>query len=191
MTKDSYYTKDELENIGFKNIGCDVLISRKSSIYSPERISIGNHVRIDDFCFLSGNIELGNYIHISAGVYIIGGEAGVIIKNYASVSSQCSIYAATDDYSGQYMSNPTLPREYRHVVNDQVILGEHVIIGTHSVILPGIEIGRGAAVGAMSILRSDVKPFIIIAGNPARKVGERSRDVLKLQSRLEQEAGPR
>lgn len=48
-----FYTREELERIGFKSIGENVLISDKTSIYSPQNISIGNNVRIDDYCVLS------------------------------------------------------------------------------------------------------------------------------------------
>lgn len=68
----NFYNKEELENIGFKSIGEDVLISKKASIYSPEKIRIGNHVRIDDFVVLSGDITIGNYVHISAYVALYG-----------------------------------------------------------------------------------------------------------------------
>ena len=50
----TFYSKEELENIGFAEIGHNVLVSKKASIYKPELIEIGNNVRIDDFCILSG-----------------------------------------------------------------------------------------------------------------------------------------
>lgn len=68
----NFYNKEELKQIGFKSIGEDVLISKKASIYSPKSIIIGDHVRIDDFTILSGNITIGNYVHISAFVSLYG-----------------------------------------------------------------------------------------------------------------------
>ncbi|MDR2409353.1 MAG: acyltransferase, partial [Bacteroidales bacterium] len=52
----SFFSKEELKDIGFKSVGDNVLISRKASFYSVSNISIGSNVRIDDFCILSGNI---------------------------------------------------------------------------------------------------------------------------------------
>jgi len=63
----SYYSKIELSQIGFKSLGDNVLISKKTSFYGISRICIGNNVRIDDFCVLSagiGGIFIGNYVHI-------------------------------------------------------------------------------------------------------------------------------
>ena len=45
----SFYSESELKRLGFKSVGKNVLLSRKSSIYLPEKITIGNNVRIDDF----------------------------------------------------------------------------------------------------------------------------------------------
>ena len=45
---DSFYSRSELEHIGFATIGKNVLLSRKASIYSPAMISIGDNVRIED-----------------------------------------------------------------------------------------------------------------------------------------------
>ena len=72
----SFYTDSELKEIGFKSVGSNILLSRKASIYSPEKISIGNNVRIDDFCILSGNITIGNYCRIAA--YCARGYSNVV-----------------------------------------------------------------------------------------------------------------
>ena len=60
----SFYSEEELQQMGFAHVGHDVMISRKASIYGASNIWIGNHVRVDDFCVLSGKITFGNYIHV-------------------------------------------------------------------------------------------------------------------------------
>ena len=62
----SFYTQNELENLGFKKLGKSVLISRNAVFYGIGKITIGDFVRIDDFCILSGDIILGSHIHIAA-----------------------------------------------------------------------------------------------------------------------------
>ena len=101
----SFYTVEELGKIGFKKLGKNVLISKKSSIYTPENISIGDNVRIDDFTILSGTIEIGNYVHISAFVALYG-KNGIKIGNYCGCSPRTTIFSATDDFSGDYMISP-------------------------------------------------------------------------------------
>ena len=62
----SFYTNDELLDLGFQCVGSHVLISRKASLYGTKGMQIGDNVRIDDFCILSGEITLGSNIHIGA-----------------------------------------------------------------------------------------------------------------------------
>jgi len=58
-----------------------------------------------------------------------------------------------------------------------VTIGSRVWIGYRAVILPGVKIGDGAVVGAGAVVTKDVEAFAIVAGNPARKIGERNRDL--------------
>ena len=69
----SFYSPEELKSLGLKEYGENVLISRKCSSYGAENIRLGSHVRIDDFCVLSGKVELGNYVHIAASCLLYGG----------------------------------------------------------------------------------------------------------------------
>lgn len=55
-----------------------------------------------------------------------------------------------------------------------VVIGDRVWIGYRAIILPGVKIGEGAVVGAGSVVTKDVDPYAIVAGNPARKIGERT-----------------
>lgn len=174
----------ELKKIGFKNVGANVAISNKASFYGAERISIGNNVRIDDFCVLSagkGGIEIGNHVHIAVYSSLIG--AGKIkLSDFANISSRVSIYSSTDDYSGASMTNPTIPSAFTNVRHADVVLEKHVIVGCGSVILPGTHISQGVAIGALSLIKEDCEEFFIYAGNPVRKIKPRSRNLLSMES---------
>jgi galactoside O-acetyltransferase len=162
-----------------------VLISRKASIYSPEKIEIGDNVRIDDFCILSGSIVLGRYVHIAAYCGLFAGEK-ITLENYAGLSSRVSIYASSDDFLGNGMTNPTVPSEFRHVHNAPVLLQEHVIVGAGCVILPGVTVGTGASIGALSLVNRDCRPWTLYSGVPAHPLKERRPDViLRYQAELE------
>ena len=177
----SYYTPQELERIGFEKYGSDVLISRKCSIYSADKIELGDHVRIDDFAILSGGIKLGNYIHISAYTGLFAGEAGIEISDFATISSRVMIYAVNDDYSGETMTNPMIPDQYRGVVEKKVVIGKHVIIGSGSLVLPGVRIGEGAALGAMSMAKNNLTEWKMYAGIPCQYIKDRKRDLQRLE----------
>ena len=183
--RDSFFSENELRKVGFSNIGTNVFLSRKASIFSPEKIEIGNNVRIDDFCILSGKIKIDSYVHIAAYSALFGGKAGIIIRDYANVSSRVCIYALSDDYSGKTMTNPMVPEKYKNVIHDSVMINKHVIIGSGSTVLPGVTLSEGTAVGAMSLVNRSTEEWCIYAGIPARKIKERSKDLLCFESLFE------
>ena len=176
----SFYDVNELLKIGFESVGDDVQISRKASIYDSSKMSLGNHVRIDDFCILSGKIKIGDYVHISSHTSIFAGDAGVEIGSFSGLSSRCAVYAISDDYSGQFLSNATVPLNYRNVKSDKVIIGDNVIVGTGSTILPGVCIENGIAIGCMSLVNKTLKERGVYYGIPVRKMNERSDNCEKL-----------
>ena len=177
----SFYSSEELLKIGFKSFGHHVLISRKASIYGADNITIGNNVRIDDFCIVSGKICLGNNIHLAAYSALYGGEAGIQIDDFANISSRVCVYAVSDDYSGYTMTNPTIPEKYKHIQNEPVYIGKHVIIGSGCTILPGVNLAEGTALGAMSLCKVSTEAWKIYAGIPAKFIKNRRKDLLDLE----------
>lgn len=182
----SSLSKEELDKIGFKSLGENVLISKMASIYLPELISIGNNVRIDDFVFLSGDITFGNNIHIAPFCTLIGGAGGggIVMKNYSGLSAHVTVYSISDDYSGEFMTNPTIPLNYRNVQKGRVVIQEYVLVGATSVILPGVEIGEGTAVGAMSMVEKSLPEWKICRGIPARALKDRSKKLKELEQQF-------
>ena len=177
----SFYSVEELAALGLKSIGENVLLSRKVSIYGAENIQIGNNVRIDDFCILSGRITIGDNIHIAAYSALYGGDAGIFVCDFANVSSRVCIYALSDDYSGETMTNPMIPEKYKNLTQEKVYIGRHVIIGSGCTILPGVSLKEGTAIGSMSLVKESTEPWKIYGGIPARFLKDRSMELLKLE----------
>lgn len=181
---DSFYDSAELKLLGFKKYGNNVKISRKCSVYGAENIVLGDNVRIDDFCILSGKIELGNYIHIAAYSAIYGGDKGVYIKDFSNISSMVSIYSISDDYSGMSMTNPMIPDDLKNVDSRAVYIDKHVIVGSHSIILPGTTLKEGSAFGAFSLINHDSEEWTINTGIPFVKLRDRNKHILDLEKVL-------
>lgn len=182
----AFISRSVLDNMGFAHLGKNVLISDKASIYNCEKISIGNNVRIDDFCVLSAGvdgIELGNYIHIAVYTSLIG-AGKITLCDFNNISSRVAIYSSSDDYSGISMSNSMVPDEYKAVVHKAVFCGKHVIVGSGSIILPGVTLEDGVAVGALSLVTKKCEAFGIYAGNPIRRIKARKKDLLQLEKKL-------
>lgn len=166
--------------MGFASVGRNVRISDRASFYGASRISLGDDVRIDDFCVLSageGGIAIGRNVHVAVYSCLIG--AGRIeVCDFANISSRVSIYSSNDDYSGEWMTNPTVPSEYTNVSHAPVVVGSHAIVGSGCVVLPGVTIGDGAAIGSLSMVRGDCEPFTVYGGVPAKRIKERNRALL-------------
>lgn len=179
--KTSFYSTEELLTIGLKKYGKNVLISRNAQIYNPEKIIVGDNVRVDDYCILSGKMKLGNYIHISAYTGVFAGNIGVEIEDFVTISSRCMLYAISDDYSGEYLTNPMIDEKYRGVNEKKIIIKKHSIVGTGSTILPGVIIKTGVAVGSMSLVKEDLEAWGIYAGVPCKYIGARKKELLELE----------
>ena len=187
-TSNSFFTNEELLDIGFKKIGMNVLISRKTSIYSAENISIGDNVRIDDFTILSasgGSIDIKNHIHIAAFCNLIG-KGGIVMDDYSGLSSRVSLYSATDDFSGNYLIGPIMEESCINVITGRIMLGKYCQVGTNSSIFPNVVLGEGALLGAQSFTKSNIKPWEIHAGSPARFLKKRKPGLLRLVPIMEQ-----
>lgn len=175
--------RQAVARLGFASVGTNVVISDRASFHNCGGISLGNDVRIDDFCVLSagaGGITIGSYVHIAVYSSLIG-AGKITLSDFCNLSSRVSIYSSSDDYSGAAMTNPMVPSQYKKVKNADVFLGRHVIVGAGTVILPGVTLEQGAAIGALSLVVKDCKPFAVYAGIPAKFVRDRKRDLLELE----------
>jgi galactoside O-acetyltransferase len=170
------YSKEELRSLGIV-AGENVAVHRTVEFFNPKAIVLGDNVRIDCFCFISARekVVLGDNVHIASGANISGSE-GVEMGNFSGLSNRVSLFTASDDYIEGYLTNPTVPEEFKKVKRGKVFLGEHVIVGCGSIIMPGVTLARGVSIGALSFVNRNLPEYSIAAGNPARIVGARSKE---------------
>jgi len=194
MSSTSFLTRDEIEGMGFRSVGRSVSVSRRASFYGCGSMSIGNHSRIDDFTVLScsgeGSIVIGDYVHISTHCLVIA-PAIVRFEDFSGISSGCRIFAGSDDYGGDFLTNPCIPAKYRKHTAAPVILGRHAVVGTGSTILYGVTLGECSAVGALSLVLKDIPSGQIHAGVPARYIRDRSLKLLEVERAFLEEEGGR
>ena len=178
--------REAIEKMGFAEIGSNVLISEKATFYNCNKIKLGDNCRIDDFCVVAageGGVNIGRFVHIAVGSTLIG-TGNITLSDFSGLSSRVAIYSSSDDYSGAFMTNPTVPQQFTNVKHADVYLGKHVIVGSGSVILPGVRLEEGVAIGALSLVTKNCKAFGIYAGNPAKFIKERKKDLLTLEQQL-------
>lgn len=178
----AYLTEFELENMGFKFLGKNVKISDKASVYNTDQISIGDNSRIDDFCVVSGNVTIGKYCHITPMCLLAGGIKGIEIGDFCTLAYGVKMFSQSDDYSGESMVNSLVPKEYKKEVFAKVLLKRQTIIGSGSIVLPGVTLEEGCSIGAMSLVNKSTQPWGIYFGIPAKRIRERKKDLLELES---------
>lgn len=177
----AFLSRKQLEAMGFGSLGRDVLVSDKASIHDAGKIAIGDFSRIDDFCVLSGRICFGRNVHVAVLCNLAGGEKGILMEDFSGLAYGCHVFTQTDDYSGCSLTNPTVPDRFKREIKAAVTIGRHSIVGTNSLIFPGVVLGEGTAVGAQTMVTRSTQAWSIYVGRPAKRLKARSRDILLLE----------
>lgn len=120
----------------------------RAEFYAPEHIKIGDNCTIGDSCFLDG-------------------RSGLWIGDCVNLGSHVRIYTREHDVQSPTFAETGAP----------VRLGNYCWVASHAVVLPGVTVGEGAVVAAGAVVTKDVPAYSIVAGVPARKVGERTREL--------------
>jgi len=132
-------------------IGHGSTIHMMARIYDPRYIAIGDDTLIGEKATLDGRRQLPN----SKGALTIG--------SHVDIASEVMIWTSQHDIRSDDMK----------AIEEPVVIKDYVFIGPRSIILPGVTIGKGAVIAAGSIITKDVSPMSIMAGVPAKKIGER------------------
>lgn len=138
-------------HLAMKKFDMSSTVYRNVDIRSPYRISIGQHTNINKKCVLDG-------------------RGGLRIGDNVDMAQEVYIWTEQHDYnSPSYKS-----------VNKSVVIEDYVWIASRATILPGVKVGRGAVVACGAVVTKDVPPLAIVAGVPAKTIGQR-KDVMDYQ----------
>ncbi len=177
-----FLARGTLEALGFLFLGENVLVHHTAVMVDCEKISLGVNTRIDPYVVISvrGGLIAGRNVHIGAHCCLTG-AASIELADFCGLSQGVRIFSSSDDYSGDSLTNPTVPDVFKSNKSLPVRLGRHSIVGANSIILPGSDIGDGVAVGALSLVNRNLDAWSIYAGAPARLVRKRNRRALELE----------
>lgn len=182
----SYYSKWQLKLFGFHSVGNNVRIEKSAKIINPQNLTVGDNVIIDQFTTIvcgAPGVTIGSYVHIAGHCHLAGG-GGIDISDFAGLSHGVKLYSVSDDYSGGSLTNPTIPKAYKTTQLAPVSVGRHAILGANAVVLPGAKIAEGCAVGANALIKQDTDPWGVYFGQPARRMNERSKELLKAEAHV-------
>ncbi len=188
----AWYSDDELRGLGLR-FGTKVRVDRSALLFGAEHIAIASNVRIDAYSIITAEqpVRIGNFVHVGAGAMIFG-KAGVVLEDFVGVSPRACIFSTADDYVEGYLANPTVPEEFTNVKALPVVMKKHSLLGCGSVLLPGVTVGEGAAIGALSLVLRNVRAFAVVCGSPPRRIATRNEIRLReLEAKLrEQQPSP-
>ncbi len=131
------------------------------------RIAIGKDSSVHMGCFFTGrNITIGHDTVINRNTYL-DGRGGLSIGSNVAISP--GSYLLSLDHDPQSSAFAT--------VAGRVTIEDYVWIGSRAMILPGIRLGAGSVVGASAVVTKDVPEYAIVAGVPAKVIGQRARNL--------------
>lgn len=145
----SHHLRRFFYRLGGMEIGSGSSIHMGMRVYDSSHIVVGKDTIIGEGAVLDGRAELhiGNHVDIASEVMIYNSEHNIHAEDFAGKDG---------------------------VVKEKVVIEDYVFIGPRAIILPGVTVGKGAVIGAGAVVTKDVKPFSIVAGVPAKEIGERS-----------------
>jgi acetyltransferase-like isoleucine patch superfamily enzyme len=165
----------DLRTLKYLGVGC--IIGKTVRIRHPQDCIIGDGTIIDDFAYISARIEIGKFCHLSSHLSISGGqERCFVLGDYSTLSNHCSVHCASSDYTAVSLDLPSVPMDEKFggTVGD-VVIGQHVVVGAHSCILPGVRLPDGSAFGAYSLIKpGDYRALGLYAGIPVTFRGLRA-----------------
>jgi dTDP-4-amino-4,6-dideoxy-D-glucose acyltransferase len=164
--------------ITFKKQGEDVAIADFVVIKRPELVTIGNHVAIDSFFYCTTQLEIGDYVHISPHVGVIGGKNAMLkIGNFCFVSLGARLVCASEEFFGEGLIGPIIPAKYHDkIINAPIVFEDHAGVGANVTVLPGVTLGEGSVIGANSLVTRSTEPWTIYKGSPAKPYKARPKD---------------
>lgn len=126
------------------------------------KIGRGSTIHMGVRFFAPRGIEIGEDTIIGFRSFL-DGRAKLTIGDHVDIASEVMIYNSEHDVDSD---------DFR-AIEAPVTIADYVFIGPRSIILPGVTIGKGAVVGAGAVVTRDVPAFAVVAGVPARLIGER------------------
>lgn len=165
------YGTGRFDRSEFARLGRDVVIEDGVLVFNPSRISIGSNVYIGHYAILRGyaknDMKIGDDTWIGQFCYI-NSAGGVEIGSKVGIGPCVKIMSSRHGEEGRDVPVLLCDLEF-----SSVRIEDESDIGIGSIILPGVTVGRGAIVGAGAVVTKDVDAYSVVAGVPARKIGER------------------
>jgi acetyltransferase-like isoleucine patch superfamily enzyme len=148
------------------------LISWSAQVQFSKKITFGRRCVVKPFAVIQssgGTVSFGLECAISSFDHFSTGEGDIIVGDYVRFAPNCTIVGGTKQVSDR----SKLIVDQCEIQPNGIIIGNDVLVGAGSVILPASKISRGVVVGAGSIVNGEIPEYAIVAGSPAKIIGYR------------------
>lgn len=157
------------------------IVSPNIRVRHPEFFVVGEGSIIDDFCYFSTRVTVGNYSHIASGCSVAGGEERLfVLGDFSSLSSGVKIWCTSDNFTKDLVTiiPPDFPPVKENLISGDVVLERLTAVGANSVVMPGNHIPEGTIIGALSLVPTefDFSPWTVYAGIPIKPIKSRDRE---------------
>lgn len=126
-------------------------------------------------CFRMTNVSIGSGTVLNIGLVLVDEYSGLVsIGSRVAVAQGVSMVASSNPNNSRLADIPYV--QQRLIKTAPIHIDDDAWIGAHAVILPGVQVGRHAVVGAGAVVVRNVAPFTVVAGVPAREVRVLSAD---------------
>jgi len=125
---------------------------------------------------------MGNNVFVAVHSSLTASIDEISLHDFATLAFNCHVFSGSDDYSGLSMVNPTIPSKFKKPWTAPIEIQRHAILGASTIVFPGCVIAEGSAVGAGSVVTKSTEPWGIYIGAPARRVKNRSMELLELEA---------
>src|SRR6202042_799846 len=111
-------------------------------------------------------ITIGDYSLVGHKT-VLDGRKGLIIGSNVNISEEVMLWTMQHNYNDEFFAGE----------GGQIVIEDYAWISVRAIILPGVHIGKGAVVAAGAVVTKDVEEYTIVGGIPAKKIGERSKEL--------------
>ncbi len=160
--------------------GSDVIIHKNAEITRPELCVLGNHIAIDYGFYCTTELIVGDYVHISPHVAVIGGKRTALrVQDFCFISTGAKLICGSETFEGNGLIGPVIPDEFKeNQILLPITLKRFSGVCANTTVMPGITMAEGSILGANSFLNQDTEPWTIYVGSPARPLKIRKKDKL-------------
>ncbi len=168
------------------------IVSPNVRIRVPDSFEIGPNSIVDDYCYFSTRVRIGDWSHVASGCSVAGGPERLFsLGGFSSLSSGVKVWCTSDDFANDLVT--IVPAELgeikENLISGDVTFGDCTAVGANSVVMPANDVPEGVAIGALSFVPPGFafEPWTVYAGTPIRAIKPRNRDgVLRQLERFQE-----